>query len=52
MPEFFKELREAIDVNKGYDIEKIEKAYWQRTYLLIICVLAISLYQFFSMFVL
>ncbi|MBQ5666862.1 MAG: bifunctional (p)ppGpp synthetase/guanosine-3',5'-bis(diphosphate) 3'-pyrophosphohydrolase, partial [Oscillospiraceae bacterium] len=27
MPEYFKELREAIDVNKGYDVEKIEKAY-------------------------
>ena len=25
MPEYFKELREAIDVNKGYDIEKITK---------------------------
>ena len=27
MPEFFKELKEAIDVNKGYDVEKIERAY-------------------------
>ncbi|MBQ5322340.1 MAG: HD domain-containing protein, partial [Oscillospiraceae bacterium] len=27
MPEYFKELREAIDVNKGYDVEKIERAY-------------------------
>ena len=27
MPEYFRELREAIDVNKGYDIGKIEKAY-------------------------
>ena len=27
MPEYFAELRQAIDVNKGYDVEKIEKAY-------------------------
>ena len=27
MPDFFKELKEAIDVNKGYDVEKIERAY-------------------------
>lgn len=27
MPDYFKELREAIDVNKGYDIGKIERAY-------------------------
>ena len=27
MPEYFAELREAIDVSKGYDVEKIEKAY-------------------------
>ena len=27
MPEYFAELKNAIDVNKGYDIEKIERAY-------------------------
>ncbi len=27
MPEYFEELRKAIDVNKGYDVEKIERAY-------------------------
>ena len=27
MPEYFAELKEAIDVNKGYDVEKIERAY-------------------------
>ncbi|MBR5310595.1 MAG: bifunctional (p)ppGpp synthetase/guanosine-3',5'-bis(diphosphate) 3'-pyrophosphohydrolase [Oscillospiraceae bacterium] len=27
MPEFFEELRQAIDINKGYDLEKIERAY-------------------------
>ena len=27
MPEYFAELRQAIDVSKGYDVEKIEKAY-------------------------
>ncbi|MBQ2997758.1 MAG: bifunctional (p)ppGpp synthetase/guanosine-3',5'-bis(diphosphate) 3'-pyrophosphohydrolase [Oscillospiraceae bacterium] len=27
MPEFFEELKQAINVNKGYDVEKIERAY-------------------------
>ena len=32
MSEYFAELRQAIDVNKGYDVEKIEKAYLDGRY--------------------
>ena len=27
MPDYFEELKQAIDVNKGYDMEKIQRAY-------------------------
>ncbi len=27
MPEYFEELKKAIDINKGYDVAKIERAY-------------------------